>query len=604
MEFFKIFGVLQAVVLCQANLSINQASTVCSWTVSSDEEDQSSAIFAKQSLTPLANRICQALGCGKVHKLNQSAVDRNVSCVTDCSYRNTELIDCTRVYSENCSILSEVFCDAPYITPTNHPCIWNIRSPVTNSAVVLTQSILRLSDEICQNFNCGKAFIENIIKAPPKSMCLTDCTYHNSYLWNCSTVVGNDCSEMSEVICGNHKVRLSGGSHKCAGRVELWNAGQWGTVCDDGWDTQDADVVCAQLNCGYAISVNGQGGPYSQGRGPILIDELNCTGKERSLWECPAVREGHDCGHKEDAGVVCSEYKALRLTGGLDRCSGRVEIHRNGSWGTVCENCWEKQEASMACNMLGCGKEKQFTGFKTPFNHENGTVWFYQCLKSHKILWECRELDVTRGYMCKDTSAAGLICNTFQVQQRFSNLQTNAASEENNYRDSTHLVKITNNDSNSAPLSPPQIWTQSSVESASYDTDYEANNSGPNRDLTLSTFRNSMRYYNADGRAPVMNSPNLQFVIEEADSFETSSTSSGEHYENTGQKTADLYSENLQNDLQPGTFRENMDPSEGEDSPIYSPVSAEVKPFSHDSDDVGDSDDYDDVGNCLETPLQ
>lgn len=111
---------------------------------------------------------------------------------------------------------------------------------------------------------------------------------------------------LASVNAGNHQVRLSGGSHKCAGRVELWKAGHWGTVCDDEWDEQDANVVCNQLGCGYALSVNGQDGPYSQGKGPILMDQLNCTGREKSLWECPAVREGHDCGHKEDAGVVCS----------------------------------------------------------------------------------------------------------------------------------------------------------------------------------------------------------------------------------------------------------------------------------------------------------
>ncbi|KAL0165946.1 hypothetical protein M9458_037790, partial [Cirrhinus mrigala] len=50
----------------------------------------------------------------------------------------------------------------------------------------------------------------------------------------------------------------------------------------------------------------GQSEPYGQGTGPIHMDELNCTGKERTLWDCPAVTNGHDCGHKEDAGVVCS----------------------------------------------------------------------------------------------------------------------------------------------------------------------------------------------------------------------------------------------------------------------------------------------------------
>ncbi|XP_017310787.1 antigen WC1.1 [Ictalurus punctatus] len=713
MEVFKILVALQALVLCQAKLSIIQTSTPCSWTVTSAGENQSLAIFTNQSLSPLAARICQALGCGKVHELKESIARGTASCLTGCSYHNNQLINCTKVNRTNCSILSEVVCDAPYITPTNHPCIWNIMSPMPKSAVILTkESMLRLPSEICQNLNCGEAFAQNSTEAPSNSTCLTDCIYHNSYLWNCSTVVRNDCSIISEVICGNHKVRLSGGSHKCAGRVELWSAGQWGTVCDDEWDKQDADVICAQLNCGYAISVNGQDGPYSQGRGPILMDELNCTGKERSLWECPAVREGHDCGHKEDAGVVCSEYKALRLTGGLDHCSGRVEIHRNDSWSTVCDDCWAKEEASMACAMLGCGEAKQFTAFKTPFTHTNGTRWYYWCSKDHKILWECKEIEATSTSLCEDPKAAGLICTNslgmplptipdvattmvttmkttteaptvfwspellgciilscivlivilsniiicccskkkrkaLQVQQRFVNLQTNAAAEENNYRDSIHLVKVTNNDNNAAPTMPQQMWTQSSVESASYDTDYEANDSGPNGDFTLSTFRNSMRY-NADGRTPAMKGPNLQIVTEEdthatmqgylqapvdafqrlsatpsADSFDTSSTSSGECYENTGHNTEDLYLENYENpgeirsDLQPGiptihstedfpnatVSGPSMDLSDGEDSPIYSPVSADVEPFSNDTDENYDYDDYDDVINYSQSPL-
>ncbi|KAK2836338.1 hypothetical protein Q7C36_014207 [Tachysurus vachellii] len=706
MEVFNILMVLQALVLCQAKMSVNQASTPCSWAVVSAGENQSLPIFTMQSLSPLATQICQAIGCGKVHKLNMSTAHGNTSCLTGCSYYNSELINCTKVYNTDCSILSEVVCDAPYITPTPHSCLWNVKSPIPKSAVILTQeSMLRLSDEICQNFNCGKAFPQNGTEAALNSTCLTDCIYHNSYLRNCSTVVRNGCLILSEVICGNHKVRLSGGSHKCAGRVEVWNAGQWGTVCDDEWDKQDADVVCAQLNCGYALTVNGQDGPYTNGKGPILMDELNCTGKERSLWECPSVREGHDCGHKEDAGVVCSEYKALRLTGGLDHCSGRVEIHRNGTWGTVCEECWDKEEASMACEMLGCGRPKQYTAFEPPFKHTNNTRWYYQCFKS-PTLWDCKEHDASKRNLCPDLKAAGLICShslglpepttpnvdktmvttiqtptaasavfwspelqgcivlscilfivilsniitcccakrrkkAFQVHQAYSNLQTNAETEENNYRNSTHLVKVSNNDSNSAPLMPPQMWTQSSVESASYDTDYEANDSCLNRDISLSTFRNSMRN-NADGRAPVMRGPNLQLVTEEdtvaavqghlqvpmaefqrisatpsADSFDTSSTSSGEYYENTGHKTADLYLGNHLSDLQPGipnvyntqdfmnppVTGESMDPSGGEDSPIYSPVCAEVEPFSHDTDDAGDSDDYDDVGNCLEMPL-
>lgn len=108
---------------------------------------------------------------------------------------------------------------------------------------------------------------------------------------------------------GHQALRLVGGPDRCAGRVELWRNGMWGTVCDDRWDLRDAGVACAQLGCGYALSVTGQGdGSFAPGRGPVHLDELNCTGQEGNLWACPAAQEEPDCGHKEDAGVICSGH--------------------------------------------------------------------------------------------------------------------------------------------------------------------------------------------------------------------------------------------------------------------------------------------------------
>lgn len=46
-----------------------------------------------------------------------------------------------------------------------------------------------------------------------------------------------------------------------------------------------------------------------------------------------------------------------------------------------------------------------------------------------------------------------------------------------------------------------------------------------------------------------------------------------------------------------------MDQSGGEDSPIYSPVSADVAAFSNDTDYADDSDDYDDVADHSQVPM-
>lgn len=62
----------------------------------------------------------------------------------------------------------------------------------------------------------------------------------------------NACSYSAGInsTCTNGELRLVDGNSEYEGRVETCFGGRWGTICDDRWDTLDAQVVCWEL--GYA----------------------------------------------------------------------------------------------------------------------------------------------------------------------------------------------------------------------------------------------------------------------------------------------------------------------------------------------------------------
>ena len=115
------------------------------------------------------------------------------------------------------------------------------------------------------------------------------------------------------------EVRLVNGPNNASGRVEVllvqYNARvTWGTVCDDGWDLNDANVVCRMLGFFEASSAPVMAA-YGPGSGYIFLDEVECTGSENSLEDCIKSKFGvHDCTHSEDAGVICEGTVTVRFS--------------------------------------------------------------------------------------------------------------------------------------------------------------------------------------------------------------------------------------------------------------------------------------------------
>lgn len=145
------------------------------------------------------------------------------------------------------------------------------------------------------------------------------------------------------------KVRLVGPS-RCSGRVEVYNQGSWGTVCDDNWGRSNSEVLCRELNCGPFKN----GAFFGEGKGQIWLDDVICTGSESSILNCQHRTFGvNNCQHTEDAGVVCSD--TVRLINGTDRCSGTLEVFHNGEWDVVCNKNWDLSKAKTVCESLNCG---------------------------------------------------------------------------------------------------------------------------------------------------------------------------------------------------------------------------------------------------------
>ena len=98
----------------------------------------------------------------------------------------------------------------------------------------------------------------------------------------------------------------------CEGRLEIFYNGAWGTICDDYWAKDDADVACRAL--GFVASVEDYDRYRTAYFGPgtedqeIVLDDLLCNGDESGLLECPSghPRPGiHNCRHSEDVGLRC-----------------------------------------------------------------------------------------------------------------------------------------------------------------------------------------------------------------------------------------------------------------------------------------------------------
>ena len=117
------------------------------------------------------------------------------------------------------------------------------------------------------------------------------------------------------------------------------------------------------------------GAHFGEGTGPILMYLYYCYSARNSLFDCYSAPEYiPNISHENDAGVRCERKYSfchygpelpyyffivpcqngdIRLVGSTDPLVGRVELCVNKTWGTICDDYWDNDDAKVVCRQVG-----------------------------------------------------------------------------------------------------------------------------------------------------------------------------------------------------------------------------------------------------------
>ncbi|KAL9984300.1 hypothetical protein ACROYT_G006575 [Oculina patagonica] len=236
-------------------------------------------------------------------------------------------------------------------------------------------------------------------------------------------------------------VRLRGSHSANIGRVEVYYAGKWGTICGSGWDINDATVVCRQL--GYSTGSLSGYGLFCSAAVQHWFTNFRCYGNESHLDQC-AWDFYTDLSYKDCANVVCKDRMAdlgfeMRLRGSSVPHAGRVELRINGVWGTIGHESifnWKRpvdpKIARVICRQLNF-TDSVFATTAHVFGWGTGPQWFYSndlyCLGNETNLLNCshREPHLTRD-LSFDFFGISVVCKPDVPQTNDFPLRLNGSS--------------------------------------------------------------------------------------------------------------------------------------------------------------------------------
>ncbi|CAN7990514.1 unnamed protein product [Ixodes pacificus] len=216
-------------------------------------------------------------------------------------------------------------------------------------------------------------------------------------------------------------------THEGRGNVEIYHANRWGAICDDEWDSREADVVCSMM--GYAnasrVTTNGH---FGKALRPFLMDNLYCNGHEVHIEECQFDGWGvHDCGREEAAGVICDKDPEATATPVTTPAAPVPKWHVGAFEGKQTHEVRKKQTNLHVVLRYVC---RTITNLRNALILEELTLWITGValnillalhFKNHEnviLVWEFIDLGDKRvSLLCLRTELADLVIDEQEVER-------------------------------------------------------------------------------------------------------------------------------------------------------------------------------------------
>ncbi|XP_066499365.1 scavenger receptor cysteine-rich type 1 protein M160 [Hoplias malabaricus] len=237
------------------------------------------------------------------------------------------------------------------------------------------------SDVVCSSLGCGKhsqsVYGEPYYDHPPlpKKFWLDEvkCNGSESNLWDCphSGLGHTDCT-------GNYVAVTCGNAFK------------------------EAEMVCKELNCGKHHKILKPG--TFVGEKSSYIVPLSCTGREEFSWQCVDWVTGKHNTCTEEASIICSEHKHLRLSDEGDVCQGTIQEKRSDEKEWRMSNYTDIHEvANDTCAKMRCGESASVKPINETQVHLTCTDRVKVELKQSKCFGDLYvNVNTTKQIVCSD----------------------------------------------------------------------------------------------------------------------------------------------------------------------------------------------------------